>query len=184
MEPASAPRRRLGGLDPAAAVMIVTRSPAEADVVKKVLFLSSANSVRSQMAEGFLRALAGDAFEAYSAGTVARDVDPRRSPSWPNAASISQASTPRACRSSWARRCFEFLITVCERAEQDCPMFPGPGTREFWTLADPDAKRGSTEERLASFREARDLLEARLRRFLVEHRYRTVVALSHGGASL
>jgi hypothetical protein len=63
-------------------------------------------------------------------------------------------------------------------------MFPGPGTREFWTLADPDAKRGSTEERLGSFREARDLIETRLRRFLVEHRYKTVVALSHEGASL
>ena len=153
-------------------------------MVKKVLFLSSANSVRSQMAEGFLRALAGDAFEAYSAGTVAREVDPLAVAVMAERGIDIAGQRAKGLQEFMGKARFEFLITVCERAEKGCPMFPGPGTREFWTLADPGAKRGSAEERLGSFREARDLIETRVRRFLVEHRYRTVVALSHEDPSL
>jgi arsenate reductase len=78
---------------------------------------------------------------------------------------------------------FEYLITVCDQAEKECPMFPGVGTREYWPLADPARAEGSREERLATFREARDHIEARVRRWLVERRYKPVPELNHKGST-
>jgi arsenate reductase len=152
-------------------------------VAKKVLFLSSANTVRSQMAEGFLRALAGDAFEAYSAGTVPRAVDPPAIAVMAERGVDIAGQRPKGLQEFMGKARFDFLITVCDRGERDCPMFPGMGTREFWPLADPGAIRGSAEERLDGLREARDYIEARVRRFLVEQRYKHVVELSHQGGT-
>ena len=127
-------------------------------MVKKVLFLSSANSARSQMAEAFLRALAGDAFEAFSAG-------------------------PKGLHEFMGKERFEYLITVCDRAEKECPMFPGVGAREYWPIDDPARAGGSAEERLVTFREVRDYIEARVRRWLVERRYKPVLELSGQGTT-
>ena len=77
---------------------------------------------------------------------------------------------------------FEFLITVCDRAEKGCPMFPGVGTREYWPLPDPARGVDPDDDALDTFREVRDRLEARIRRFLVERRYKPVVEL-HGAAA-
>ena len=77
---------------------------------------------------------------------------------------------------------FDYLITVCDRAEKDCPMFPGKGTREYWPLADLARAEGSYEARLARFREVRDHIEARVRRWLEERRYKPVLELSGNGA--
>jgi arsenate reductase len=153
-------------------------------VAKKVLFLSSANSVRSQMAKGFLRALTGDGFEGYSAGTVPRAVDPLAIAVMAERGVDIAGQRPKGLQEFMGKARFEFLITVCDRAEKDCPMFPGPGTREFWLLEDPGTTEGSAEERLERFRQARDEIEARVRRFLVEHRYTTVVELGHEGTSV
>jgi hypothetical protein len=62
---------------------------------------------------------------------------------------------PKGLQEFMGKARFEFLITVCDRAEKDCPMFPGPGTREFWLLEDPGTTEGSAEERLERFRQAR-----------------------------
>ncbi len=78
---------------------------------------------------------------------------------------------------------FEYLITVCDRVEKECPMFPGVGAREYWPLDDPAKAEGSDDERLDTFREVRDQIEARVRRFLVERRYKPVLELSRGGAT-
>ncbi len=153
-------------------------------MVKKVLFLSSANSARSQMAEGFLGALAGDAFAAYSAGTAPCAVDPLAIAVMAERGIDIADQRPKGLQEFMGKARFEFLITVCDRAEKDCPMFPGPGTREYWPLEDPGTTEGSAEERLERFRQARDEIEARIRRFLVEHRYRTVVELGHEGTSV
>jgi arsenate reductase len=148
-------------------------------MVKRVLFLSSANSVRSQMAEGFLRALADDAFEAYSAGSVPREVDPRAVAVMAERGIDITGQRAKGLHEFMGKAQFEFLITVCDRSEKACPMFPGVGTREYWPLDDP-AAGGSTlgDDRLAAFREARDYLEARVRRFLVDRRYKPVVELN------
>lgn len=152
-------------------------------MVKKVLFLSSANSARSQMAEGFLRALAGDAFEAFSAGSVPRDVDPLAVAVMSERGIDIGDQRPRGLQEFMGKAQFDYLITVCDRAEKDCPMFPGKGTREYWPLEDPAKVEGSRKERVARFREARDYIETRVRRFLVERRYKYVVELNRGDAA-
>jgi arsenate reductase len=146
-------------------------------VVKKALFLSNANSARSQMAEGFLRALAGDAFEAFSAGSVPRDLDPLVVAVMAERGIDIAEQRPKGLQEFMGKAQFEFLITVCDRAEKDCPMFPGKGTRQYWPLEEPGRVEGNAEQRLAKFREARDFIEARVRRFLVERRYKPVVKL-------
>ena len=153
-------------------------------MVKKVLFLSSANSARSQMAEGFLRALARDAFEAFSAGSVPRDVHPPATAVMAERGIDIAEQWPQGLQEFMCKARFEHGITVCDRAEKECPLFPGKGTREFWPLEDPARVEGSHEERLDKCREARDCIEARVRRFLVERRYKHVVELSHEGASV
>ena len=152
-------------------------------MVKRVLFLSSANSVRSQMAEGFLRALADDdAFEAYSAGSVPREVDPRAVAVMAERGIDITGQHAKGLHEFMGKAQFEFLITVCDRDEKACPMFPGVGTREYWPLDDPAAGDALGDDRLEAFREARDYLEQRVRRFLVERRYKPVVEL-HGATA-
>jgi arsenate reductase (thioredoxin) len=152
-------------------------------VTAKVLFLSSANSARSQMAEAFLRALAGDAFEAHSAGSAPRELDPLAVAVMAERGIDIGEQRPKGFQEFIGAAQFEYLITVCDRAEKDCPMFPGKGTREYWPLADPARREGSREELLARFREARDYVEERVRRFLVERRYKPVLELSGRGAT-
>jgi arsenate reductase len=147
-------------------------------VVKRVLFLSSANSVRSQMAEGFLRVLAADAFEAYSAGSVPRELHPLAVAVMAECGIDIAEQRPKAMQEYMGKAQFEFLITVCDRAEKGCPMFPGVGTREYWPLDDPALADATDDERLTLFRESRDYIEKRVRRFLVERRYKPVVELS------
>ena len=151
-------------------------------MVKKVLFLSSANSARSQMAEGFLRALAKDAFEAYSAGSVPRDLDPLAVAVMAERGIDIADQRPKGLQQFMGKAQFEFLITVCDRAEKDCPMFPGKGTRQYWPLEDPGRVEGNAAQRLARFREARDYIEARVRRFLAERNYKPVVELGRESA--
>jgi arsenate reductase len=148
-------------------------------VLKKVLFLSSANSVRSQMAEGFLRALAGDAYEAFSAGSVPRDLDPLAVDVMAERGIDIADQRPKGLQEFMGSAQFDHLITVCNSAEKECPMFPGKGAREYWPLDDPTSAEGGREERLGRFREARDYIETRVRRFLVERRYKPVVKLGH-----
>jgi arsenate reductase len=79
---------------------------------------------------------------------------------------------------------FEYLITVCDRVEKECPVFPGVGAREYWPLEDPTRADVRDEERLVEFRKVRDEIEARARRWLVERRYRPVLELSCQGATI
>lgn len=151
---------------------------------RKVLFLSSANSARSQMAEAFLRALASEAFEAHSAGSVPRALDPLAVEVMAERGIDLGAQRPKDQQEYIGTVQFDYLITVCEKAEKDCPMFPGKGTREYWPLADPARAEGSEEARLAAFREARDYIEARVRGWLVERSYKPVVELNGTAADV
>jgi arsenate reductase len=152
-------------------------------VIKRVLFLSSANSVRSQMAEAFLRALAGDRFVASSAGSVPRDLHPLAVEVMAERGIDIGDQRPKGLGRFMGKAQFEYLITVCDRAEKDCPMFPGVGAREYWPLADPARAEGSRDERLVAFREARDHIEARVCRWLVERRYKPVLELGRKGTA-
>jgi arsenate reductase (thioredoxin) len=130
-----------------------------------VLILCTGNSARSQMAEGLLRALAGDRFEVFSAGTKPSTVNPLAI-----AAMDERGLDIRSHRSKhlgeFLAQPFDFVITVCDSAAENCPVFPGPAQRIHWSFPDPAAVQGSQETRLASFREVRDAIERRLRAWL------------------
>ena len=151
-------------------------------MAKQVLFLSSANSARSQIAEALLRALAGDAFDVYSAGSVPGDLDPLALAVMAERGIDIGDQRPQGLREFIGSRQFDHVITVCQRDEKTCPVFPGKGTREYWPFADPARAGGNEEERLVTYRELRDDIEERVRRWLAERRYKPARALTIGGA--
>jgi arsenate reductase len=138
----------------------------EAGSVKiRVLFLCTHNSARSQMAEGFLRQLGGDRFEVASAGTEARGVNPlavRAMAEWGVDISGQESKTlDRFLDEGW-----EYVVTVCDSANETCPVFPRVVSRLHWSFDDPSAARGSDEERLAVFRRVRDEIKVRMAAWL------------------
>jgi arsenate reductase len=132
---------------------------------ERVLFLCTHNSARSQMAEGWLRAMAGDRFEVASAGTEATRVHPlaRRAMS---EAGVDLGGHTSKVVDSLLDRPWDYVITVCDSARERCPVFPARTTRLHWSVPDPSRAEGSDAERLAGFRAARDSIKARLAAWL------------------
>lgn len=130
---------------------------------QKVLFLCTQNSARSQMAEGFLRHLAGDRFEAYSAGLDSTDeVHPCAVEAMREVGVDISGQEPKGLREYMGKQTFNYLIIVCARAEEQCPKtFPGVGTTFSWIFEDLPYE--STLER---FRAVRDEVEVRMRGWL------------------
>ena len=131
----------------------------------KVLFVCSHNSARSQMAEGFLRHLGGDAFEAASAGTEPGELHPLAVDVMAEAGIDISGQRAKAV-DDFVRQRFDYVITVCDDAREACPFFPGAARRLHWSLPDPSAASGSREERLSVFRAVRDEVRRRLEEFL------------------
>jgi arsenate reductase (thioredoxin) len=150
-------------------------------VLKNVLFLSSANGARSQMAEGLLRTLAGDAYEAYSAGSLPGSVDPLAVAVMAECGIDIGGQQAKGLQEFIGSMQFDHVITVCDRDEKACPVFPGKGTRAYWPVSDLAKAEGTPEERLEKFREARDYLEERVRRWLRERGHKQVLELSGAG---
>lgn len=125
----------------------------------RVLFLCTHNSARSQMAEGFLRAMAGDRFEAGSAGTEKTSVNPLaiRVMAERGVDISAHASKLFSDLESW-----DYLVTVCDDANERCPWVPGSVKRLHWSFPDPSRATGTEAERLAVFRRVRDQIEQRL----------------------
>jgi len=123
----------------------------------RVLFVCTHNSARSQMAEGLLRYLAGDCFEACSAGTEATHVRPLAIKAMEEIG-IDISSQESKALDHYLREPFDYVITVCDEANEACPVFPGASRRLHWSLTDPSQAEGSREERLAVFRRVRDEL--------------------------
>jgi len=128
---------------------------------KRVLFLCTHNSARSQMAEGFLRATADDRFEAQSAGTEKTAVNPLAIRVMAERGVDISGHTSKVyvglMQEPW-----DYLITVCDDANERCPFVPGVRKRLHWSFEDPSRAGGSEEERLATFRKVRDEIERRL----------------------
>jgi len=129
---------------------------------KGLLFLCVANSSRSQMAEGFARAMAPPGVEVQSAGSVPTRVNPLavRAMAEVGIDIAAQRSKPIA---EIDRERVATVVTLC--AEEVCPYFPGEVERLHWPLEDPAAATGSDEERLAAFRRVRDQIRARLEEY-------------------
>jgi arsenate reductase len=131
----------------------------------RVLFLCTHNSARSQMAEGILRSLAYDLVEAASAGTQPSRVHPL----------AVQVMAERGIDISGQRskhlnelvhEPFTYIVTVCDRANETCPLFPRGGKRLHWSIPDPAAVEGEEEDRRRAFAAAADDLSDRIRGLL------------------
>lgn len=137
--------------------------------MKKVLFLCTGNSCRSQMAEGWLRHLAGDRFEVTSAGTNPAGLNPGAVEAMKESGvDISTHRSKHLNEFTGAR--FDYVVTVCDRAKETCPIFPGASSLLHWSFDDPAAARGSDEDRRAVFRRVRDEIAGQVRRFVSEAR--------------
>ena len=128
---------------------------------QRVLFLCTHNSARSQMAEGLLRHLAGDQFEVYSAGTEATRVRPLAIRAMADLG-IDVSGQESKTLDRYLGETFDAVITVCDQANESCPVFAGARSRLHWSFPDPSHATGSEEEQLAVYRAVRDAIRARI----------------------
>lgn len=134
---------------------------------QKVLFLCTGNSCRSQMAEGWLRHLAGDRFEVVSAGTHPVGINPYAVKVMEEAGvDISKHVSERV--DSYLDQPFHYVITVCDHAQETCPVFPGAATNLHWSFDDPAKAMGTYEQKLIIFRKTRDEIASRIRYLLAD----------------
>jgi arsenate reductase len=131
----------------------------------RVLILCTGNSARSQMAEGLLRTLGQGTLDVFSAGTRPGIVRPEAV-----AVMAERGIDISGHRSKhvdeFAGQRFDYVITVCDSANESCPVFPGAPRRIHWSFPDPAAVEGSEAERLAAFRSVRDDLAGVLDRLV------------------
>jgi len=131
---------------------------------KRVLILCTGNSARSQMAEGLLRHFAGDRFEVFSAGVAPSFVRPQAIEVM-NEIGIDISQHRSKSVDEFLNKQLDYVITVCDNANQRCPVFPGGVARIHWSIDDP-VVGGSEEIQLEAFRRARDELQRRLQSFV------------------
>ena len=131
----------------------------------KVLFLCTHNSARSQMAEGLLRDLAGDRFEALSAGTEVTRVNPFAADVM-RELGIDLSGHRSKSIDEFEGETIDYLITVCDSAKEACPYFAGAKNRIHWSFPDPSAATGSDDEKRAVFREIRDQIATKVAEFV------------------
>ena len=131
----------------------------------RVLFLCTHNSARSQMAEGFLRSMAGDRFEAGSAGTEETSVNPLAIRAMAELGIDIGSHTSKRYEDVMEPP-WDYVITVCDDANERCPFVPGSVKRLHWSFADPSRATGDAEQRLSVFRRVRDQIRERLTAWL------------------
>jgi arsenate reductase (thioredoxin) len=134
---------------------------------QRVLFLCTHNSARSQMAEGFLRQRAGVQFDVESAGTEETRVNPLAIRVMYEVG-IDLTTHRSKTLDRFLEQPWDVVITVCDSANERCPIFPRSARRLHWSFEDPSQARGSEEERLEVFRRIRDEIAARIDGWLAE----------------
>ena len=133
----------------------------------RVLFLCTGNSARSQMAEAFLRKYAGERFEVHSAGLEPKPIHPLTIRVMEEAGFDMSGHRSKGIGDYLGKVHFEYLITVCDDADKNCPtVWPGVNQRMHWHFEDPAKFEGSEEQKLAKFREVRDLIDTRVKTWL------------------
>jgi arsenate reductase len=142
---------------------------------QRVLFLCTGNSARSQIAEGLLRHLADDRYEVFSAGMLPKGVHPRSVDVMREVGvDLSRHTSDNVDR--YLEQEFDYVVTVCDRARDLCPVFPGSRSIH-WSLNDPAAVHRSTQ--LEEFRRVRDQILERIQTFVSES---TVVESNESGS--
>ena len=138
---------------------------------KRVLFVCVHNSARSQMAEAFLNTLAGDRFEAVSAGLEPGTLNPLVAEAMKEIGiDISRNQTKSAFDLFKKGELFSYVITVCDAANAEmCPLFPGLLTAQIhWSFADPSVFTGTYEEKLEQTRILRDTIKEKIEAWIRE----------------
>lgn len=146
-------------------------TPKEDEGMQKpvVLFLCTGNSARSQMAEALLRKEAGERFDAYSAGTDPKGVNPLTVQVMKELEIDISNQRSKHLREYLGRLPVRILIVVCSEAEKSCPtIWPGALQRLYWRFDDPAAAEWADEEKLSKFREVRDAIHERIKHWLAE----------------
>ena len=135
---------------------------------QRVLFLCTGDSARSQMAEGLLRHLASDRFEANSAGTYPVGLNPGAIDSMLEVGiDISQHRSKKM--SEFMNEPFDYVIMVCDRAKDSCPLWPHAAKLIHWSFEDPAEAMGSPEERQGLFRKVRNQIRMRIEEFISDN---------------
>ncbi|MDX1995653.1 MAG: arsenate reductase ArsC [bacterium] len=135
----------------------------------KVLFLCTGNSARSQMAEGFLRAYAGDRFDVYSAGLDPKGIHPYTIRVMDEVGIDLRSHTSNPIKDYMGKMHFRYVITVCSHADESCPTpLWHLGEKLHWPFDDPAALQGTDAEKLAKFREVREQISAQTKHWLEE----------------
>jgi arsenate reductase (thioredoxin) len=133
----------------------------------RVLFLCTGNSARSQMAEGYLHHIAGDRFEAMSAGITPKGLNPLAVEAMQEIGiDISHQKSKDVA--TLLGQHVPYVVTVCDNAKERCPIFPGTWKFLHWSLEDPAAAMGTHDEKLAVFRQVRDQIIAHIDREFVQ----------------
>lgn len=132
---------------------------------KRILFLCTGNSCRSQMAEGWLKHLGGENYEVFSAGIEAHGKNPRA------IAVMAEAGVDISGQESEVvdtdiLKTLDLLVTVCGHADAHCPAIALDGKREHWPFDDPARASGSEDEIMAEFRRIRDQIRRRIEAFI------------------
>ncbi|HXI46855.1 MAG TPA: arsenate reductase ArsC [Candidatus Acidoferrales bacterium] len=131
----------------------------------RVIVVCTGNSARSQMAEALLRRDGGDAFEVVSAGVDPRDINPLTIRVL-GEVGIDIAGARSKSVTEFLGQSFDYVITVCDRARESCPVFPGGGATLHWGFDDPAEAEGTEAERLAVFRRVLGEISGRVRQFV------------------
>jgi arsenate reductase (thioredoxin) len=134
---------------------------------KRVLFLCTHNSCRSQMAEGLVNHFFGDRFQAFSAGTEATRVNPLAARVLAEL-DIDLAGHRSKTLDEFAGEPFDYVITLCGDAHRKCPLFLGGVKRVHIGFDDPSRLQGSDDEVLPEYRRVRDEIRQRLTQFFAE----------------
>jgi arsenate reductase len=139
---------------------------------QRVLFLGTDNSVRSQMAEAFLRKYAGDAFEAHSAGLRPKGIDPLTVKMMHEVGIDLSNQNSRGVGTYSGKNPFQYLITLFEDANKNyLPVWLEVNTRLHWAFENPAIFEGTDYEKLAKFREVRNLIENKIRGWVAKQTF-------------
>lgn len=142
----------------------------------RVLFLCTGNSCRSQMAEGLTRALGQGRVDAFSAGTEPGELHPLAVKALAEAGLDISHQKSKALEGLLAVH-FDFVITVCDRVKERCPVWPGAQEHIHWSFADPAEAAGSEEERMRVFRRVLVEMRQRITLFMLANRITTQAPL-------
>lgn len=132
-----------------------------------VLFLCTGNSCRSQMAEGWLRAIGGDRFSVESAGIEAHGKNPRAVAAMQEVGLDISGQESKILSDAMLRRA-NVVVTVCGHADEQCPVLPPGAEKVHWPLTDPAQATGTEEEIMHAFKSTRDEIERRVREFVAD----------------